>query len=182
LKEAGYANGFKTKVVAQSVAERIDELSIFKQMWAKVGVEVEIDAKESTVYTGIANARSHEDMIYRSMFQTFSIQLFLSGLRGTSTFNSSYVNDPAGSVPYIEDRYNTLQNNVFVNNPAAYKAYRELKPFVLEQAYYIPRPTPNTYVFWWPWLKNYYGQGNPNTTMFARFFWIDQELKRQMGK
>jgi peptide/nickel transport system substrate-binding protein len=184
LKDAGYPNGFKASVIVTNTAERIDELSIFKDMWAKVGIELQIDPKESAVYTSIANARSHEDMIYRSPFQTFSIQLFLSGLRGTSTFNGSYVNDPAGSDPFIEERYSRLQANIFVDNPAAYQAYKELKPYVLENAFYIPRPTPFTYTFWWPWLKNYNGQGTPtmNPFGFVKYFWVDEGLKRQMGK
>jgi len=183
LKDAGYPNGFKTSVITVNTAERVDELSIFKGMWAKVGVDLTIDQKESGVYTSIANARSHENMIYRSPFQTFSIQLFLSGLRGSSTFNGSYVDDPIGSDPFIEERYNRLQQNIFVDNPAAYKAYQELKPYVLENVFYIPRPTPYTYVFWWPWLKNYYGQGTPTMMPFglAKFFWIDIALKQQMG-
>ncbi len=183
LRDAGYPNGFKTSVVTVNTAERIDELSIFKGMWAKVGIDLTIDPKESGVYTSIANARSHENMIYRSPFQTFSIQLFLSGLRGSSTFNGSYVDDPIGSDSFIEERYNRLQQNIFVDNPAAYKAYRELKPYVLENVFYIPRPTPYTYVFWWPWLNNYYGQGTPTMMPFglAKFFWIDQALKQQMG-
>ncbi len=105
LKDAGYPNGFKTSVITVNTAERVDELSIFKGMWAKVGIDLAIDPRESGVYTSIANARSHENMIYRSPFQTFSIQLFLSGLRGSSTFNGSYVNDPIGSDPFIEERY-----------------------------------------------------------------------------
>ena len=183
LKDAGYPNGFKTSVITVNTAERIDELSIFKSMWATVGIDLTIDAKESGVYTSIANARSHENMIYRSPFQTFSIQLFLSGLRGSSTFNGSYVDDPIGSDSFIEERYSRLQQNIFVDNPAAYKAYRELKPYVLENAFYIPRPTPYTYVFWWPWLKNYYGQGTPTMMPFglAKFFWVDVALKQQMG-
>ena len=105
MKDAGYPNGFKTSVITVNTAERVDELSIFKGMWAKVGIDLTIDSRESGVYTSIANARSHENMIYRSPFQTFSIQLFLSGLRGSSTFNGSYVNDPIGSDPFIEERY-----------------------------------------------------------------------------
>ena len=184
LKDAGYPSGFKASVITTSAAERIDEMSVFKSMWAKVGVELTIEPKETAVFSSISTGRTHEDMIYRSMFQTFSIQLFLSGLRGTSTFNSSYVDDPIGSVPFIEDCYTRLQKNVFVDNAAAYQAYKDLKPFILEQAYYIPRPTPYTYIFWWPWLKNYYGQANVNTLPFgfAKFLWVDQELKASLKK
>ena len=184
MEEAGYPDGFKAQVICTTAAERIDELSVFKDMWAKIGIELQIEPKETAVYSSIANGRIQEDMIYRSMFQTFSIQLFLSGLRGTSTFNSSYVNDPVGSVPFIEDVYTKLQSNVFVKNQVAYDAYKSLKPFILEQAYYVPRPTPYTYIFWWPWLKNYYGQANTNTIAFGflKYLWIDRDLKEQLGK
>ncbi|OGO37072.1 MAG: hypothetical protein A2147_05680, partial [Chloroflexi bacterium RBG_16_57_8] len=180
LEEAGYPNGFKASILVANSAERVDELSVFKQMWSQVGIDVSIDVREPAVFTGIAFARSHQDMIYRSMFQTFSIQLFLSGLRGTSTFNSSYVNDPAGNDPYIEQRYQDLQTYIFTDTPKAYKAYQELKPYVLEQAFYIPRPTPFTYTIWWPWLKNSYGQGLGQGE-WLQYYWIDQDLKRAMG-
>ncbi|MBM2825914.1 MAG: bac 5 protein, partial [Dehalococcoidales bacterium] len=174
LKDAGYPSGFKASILVTGTTQ-IDEVSIFKDQWAKIGVELVIDTRESGAFNTVATARAHEDMIYRSMFQTFSIQLFLSGLRGTSTFNSSYVNDPPGSDPYVEARYQSIQDNVFKNPSVAYQAYRELKPYVLEQAFYIPRPTPYSYSVWWPWLKNYYGQG------FLKYNWIDQDLKKTMG-
>jgi peptide/nickel transport system substrate-binding protein len=174
LTDAGYPNGFKAHILVAGTTQ-IDEVSIFKDMWAKVGVELVFDTMETGAFNAVAMARSHEDLIYRSMFQTFSIQLFLSGLRGKSTFNSSYVNDPAGSDPYIEARYQSIQDNIFKNPSVAYQAYKELKPYVLEQAFYIPRPTPYTYSVWWPWLKNYDGQG------FLKYNWIDQDLKKSMG-
>ena len=178
LKDAGFPSGFKTSVICTSTAERVDELSIFKGMWAKVGIDLTIEPKETGVYTAINAKRGHEDMVYRSMFQTFSIQLFLSGLRGTSTFNSSYVNDPPGSDPYVEQRYQDLQKYIFVDTPKAYKAYQELKPYVLEQAFYIPRPSPNIYTIWWPWVKSFYGQGST----FINYFWVDKSVKEGMGK
>jgi peptide/nickel transport system substrate-binding protein len=178
LKDAGYPNGFKTSVVSPSTAERVDELSIFKGMWAKVGIDLTIEPKETGVYTALNAKRAHEDMVYRSMFQTFSIQLFLSGLRGTSTFNSSYVNDPPGSDPYVEQRYQDLQKYIFVDTPRAYKAYQELKPYVLEQVFYIPRPSPNIYTIWWPWVKSFYGQGSS----FINYFWVDKGVKESMGR
>jgi hypothetical protein len=33
---------------------------------------------------------------------------------------------------------------------------------------------------WWPWLKNYYGQ--PAAGLFLKYAWIDQDLKKSMGK
>ena len=177
LAEAGYPDGFKAKVITSPDAERIDELAIFQDMWSKIGVELEIDIRETGAYFRIGGRRTHEEMIYRILFQTFSIQLFFSGHRGTSTFNTSYINDPPGTVPYLEELYWDVQEYIFSDTPRAYEAYKNLKPYLLEQAYYIVRPTPYTYTMWWPWLQNFYGQG----TGFVRYFWIDTALKESMG-
>jgi peptide/nickel transport system substrate-binding protein len=178
LADAGYPDGFKAKVVVSSSAASIDELSIFVDMWDKVDVTLEMDVREPGGYFTIAMARRHEEMIYRSMFSTLSIQLFQSGWRGTSSFNSSFVNDPAGSIPLLEDIYNEMQTYIFTDTPRAYEAYKSAKSYLLEQAYYIPRPTPYTYNLWWPWLQNYYGQFYGE---YARFYWIDEAMKKSMG-
>jgi hypothetical protein len=47
----------------------------------------------------------------------------------------------------------------------------------MEQAYAIPKPAPYTYNFWWPWLKNNYGQGSG----YIRYAWVDQPMKKSMG-
>jgi peptide/nickel transport system substrate-binding protein len=179
LKEAGYPNGFKAKVVTLNVPQRTDELSIFVDQWAKVGIELELDVRDTGVYNGINAARSHEDLVYRFLWGTFVQQLYLSGLRGISGYNPSFVSDPSkGTVdPVIEEIFHAVNDNIFVDNNKAYEEYKRLKAYVLEQAYYIVRPTPWTYSFWWPWLNNSFGQG----AGFVRYYWIDQKLKQSMG-
>jgi peptide/nickel transport system substrate-binding protein len=50
LKEAGYPNGFKTSIIVSGQGSDVDDVSIFKDMWAKVGVELVLDVKELTVF------------------------------------------------------------------------------------------------------------------------------------
>ena len=177
LKEAGYPNGFKTSIVINSVAERIDELSIYKQMWAKVGVDVSIDVKENTIYTGMTGPlHNYDDMIYRFMFGNFFIQMTFSAARGAAINNPSRVNYPIGTIPYIEDIFTQYNKYIFVDWPKAFVEFKKLKPFLLEQAFIIPRPTPYTYSFWQPWMKNYFGQG----VSLIRYAWIDQAIKESM--
>lgn len=176
LTQAGYPDGFKAKVVVTSDAERVDDFSIFKDMWAKIGVVIDIDVREPGAYIAVAFRRTHDEMIYRSMFSTLSIQLFHSGWRGASSFNSSFVNEPAGSAPLLEDIYNEMQTYIFTDTPRAYEAYKKAKEYLLEQAFYIPRPTPYTYNLWWPWLQNIYGQLD-----FGKYYWVDSAMKKSMG-
>jgi peptide/nickel transport system substrate-binding protein len=179
LADAGYPNGFKTTVIVPTSSDAIDEISIFKDEWAKVGVDLELDRREPGGYITIAMGRRQDEMIYRSMFSTLSIQLFFSGWMGSSSFNSSFVDDPAGTDPAIEQAYNDVQTYIFTDTPRAYTAYKNAEAHLLEQAFYIPRPTPYTYIVWWPWLQNYYGQ-SPGTDL-ARFHWIDEAMKKSMG-
>jgi len=54
-----------------------------------------------------------------------------------------------------------------------------MMPYVLENAWYIETPQPYSYSFWWPWLKNYNGEA---MTAFYQYAWIDQSMKKTMGK
>jgi len=177
LTEAGYPIGFKTSVVTDNNTERVDMLSIVKAYWAAVGIDLVLDIKTSGVYQSISSARSNTEMLYRSTFGMSAQQLAFTPFRGTQSNNPSYVNDPPGTDLFIEGLFNNVNNNIFVNMPTAYQQYKLLKPYLLEKAYQITMPTPYTYNMWWPWLKNYHGQG----TGFIRYAWIDQPLKASMG-
>lgn len=178
LKEAGYPNGFKVSIVVQTAAERIDELSVFKDMWAKVGVELMLEPKEAgayAVFTGAGNP--YNEMLYRSVGPAFAQTLYMGNSRGPGIWNPSHINNPYGSVPYLEDLFNEYNKALFVDMPKLYELVKAHNQFVMEQAYAIPKPGPYVYNFWWPWLKNYYGQG----TGFVTYAWVDQDLKKAMG-
>ncbi len=63
LKEAGYPNGFKAKIVCSNTVFNVDFLSAVKAMWAKVGVDLEIQPKEVGVYTALWQGMTYEDML-----------------------------------------------------------------------------------------------------------------------
>lgn len=179
LKDAGYPNGFKASVVTSSVQARVDELSVFKDQWAKVGVELIFDIKDTAVYNGIVTSRLYDDMLYGALVTTFNNQLSFGGFRGPATL--SYIDDPSGKDAFIESLWPSVNNNIFINMPKAYDEYKKLKPHLLEQSYYIVRPQPYYYNLWWPWLKNHYGQPAGINMGFVRYWWIDQALKKSMG-
>ena len=55
----------------------------------------------------------------------------------------------------------------------------------LLDAGFIPMANPDIILCYWPWLKNYYGETDAayhnQIPMIARM-WIDQNLKRSLGK
>jgi peptide/nickel transport system substrate-binding protein len=180
LAEAGYPNGFKASVIVPTQpVTAVDEVTVFKEMWSKVGVDLTLDLKEPAVYNSMNTARNNPEMSYRLLWGAYAQQLYFSPFSAGSTNNPSYVNDPAGTAPFYADLYNEVSQYIFIDMPKAYEAYKKLKPVALEDAWYIMRPTPNTYILWWPWLKNYMGQGN-GPFKFTQS-WIDTDLKRSMG-
>ena len=179
LKEAGYPNGFKTKIVVTNTPALIDRLSVIKDMWAKIGVDLEIQPKEPAVYNSLSTTRSYEELIYKGApGGTMNIGT-MSAMQGETHWNMSYVRDPK-----VGQVHGEIQKNIVINMPKVFQLYHDLLPYALEQAWVIPTPFPHQYTFWWPWVKNYQGEiyvmGFAGYT-FAKFVWIDQDLKKQMG-
>jgi peptide/nickel transport system substrate-binding protein len=177
LKDAGYPNGFKTAMIIPAAGS--DRAETLKAMWAKVGVDVEIQLRETAVYNSMAAGRTHEQMLLRTIFAIYPSYLNFTAHRGASFNNPSYVNDPPGSDKTIEDAYQAVQKNVLVNMPGVWDPYRKMLPYLLEQAPVIPWPSPRNTALWWPWLKNYHGEAGLN---WLQFYWVDQDVKRQLGK
>ncbi|MBI2829969.1 MAG: ABC transporter substrate-binding protein [Chloroflexi bacterium] len=178
LKEAGYPNGFKTNIVYQNLTDITDYLSIVKDMWAKVGVDLALDPKEAGAYEGMFQSKSY-DQLYAGHGYPMSILYNMNVMRGPSGDNASNINDPI-----VEQYYPKVQKAAGSGNFAeADRLYKELMKYVLDQAWVIPRVNPSTYTMWWPWLKNYKGEvavGYINRH-FSYWVWLDQELKKSMG-
>ena len=177
LAEAGYPSGFKTRIVTWSNPGYIDYLSAVKAMWAKIGVDVTIQPMEFGAYMGMQMSRQYDEMLYGFFVQPGPYaQLF--DFRGTSTFNRSWVNDPK-----VDATYNEILKYNLIDQAKVDQLHHDIMPYVLSQAWYIPRPSTYVYYFWQPWLKNYNGEVdlgyNPN---WGKYIWIDQNLKKQMGK
>lgn len=174
LKEAGYPNGFKTQIICTSTM--VDYLAIYKDMWAKIGVELNLQTVDSGVYFNYTTTRGYPEMLYGFFVQPGPYAQLLP-FRIDNTFNRSWVNDERVNATYDE----ILKYNL-IDQAKVDQLHRELMPYVLEQAWYIPGPGPYLYTAWQPWLKNYYGEGNIGYQPFwVRFVWIDQDLKRSLG-
>ncbi|MBI2850048.1 MAG: ABC transporter substrate-binding protein [Chloroflexi bacterium] len=179
LKEAGYPNGFKTTMIVQSTSTEIDAASVIKAMWVKVGVDVELQPKELTTYSAISTARTWEDtfMGAAGVSTLYTTILSLGGYRGASL--TDVVKDQKAI-----DTYDQMQKSVFVDMPKVDELFRSLVPYLMEQAYVIPRPVPYSATMWQPWLKNYHGEktsGILTLDLWPQHVWIDQELKKSMG-
>ncbi len=73
-----------------------------------------------------------------------------------------------------------------VKNPDNYfKTMKEAGVYELASAWGIWMPAYDTTRVWWPWLKNYGGVSNggyDNRNDWTKYAWIDQALKKSMGR
>jgi peptide/nickel transport system substrate-binding protein len=179
LKEAGYPNGFKAKIVCRNTIADVDFLSAVKAMWAKVGVELEIQPKELGVYTSIWQGLNYEDMLYAGGMGIGGYYRMVA-FDTPSYWNPSQVNDPKVQATKIKvyEAFNALK----VDEVDA--LFKDLMKYAMDQAWYIPRPLPYSYVLWWPWLKNYHGEMNVGWAgsgyEWCQFVWVDEPLKAKI--
>jgi len=183
LKEAGYPTGFKAKLVLSSSSAAGDLAAVIKDMWAKVGVEIELQPKDATLYSSIFATRNYDELFFGSQ-PGGTGQLFTrygnSYFRGPNNFNLSYVNDPEGTDATITKLIEDVQKAVMVDYPKAEELTKALNQYTLDQAFLIPTPAPYVYILWQPWIKNYYGEGASHH--WLQYMWIDQDLKKSLGR
>jgi len=175
LADAGYPNGFKTKLLL--TAKAVPLCSLLADYWANVGVDVELDVKEQGVYNSMKAERTHEAMIW-SVMSTVAPGQFRP-FRPTDWQDASLVDDPRVNAAYEE-----IAANLIVKQEDADEAMHEIFPYCLEQAWFVEPPSPYLWTLWWPWLKGYGGEytvGQSNGDIWARWVWMDEDLKVSMG-
>ena len=177
LAEAGYPNGFKTKMTCQaSPTTYVDYFSIIKTMWAKVGIDLTIDPKETAVFSSLYQARAYDEMICMSQGPIGAVYKFLY-CTGNSFTNGSYISDPKAEAAWTE-----VQKYVFTDIAAADRVHKEWVKYPLDQVWAIPYEYAPMHHFWWPWLKNYHGEysiGYDTEYKWTTWAWVDQDMKEK---
>jgi peptide/nickel transport system substrate-binding protein len=178
LKEAGYPNGFKTKIVCDGSSTQPDLLSIIREDLLKVGIDMEIQPRETGVYTSIYRGRTHEEMLMKgSVDYAFPFRMLM--VRQESFDNPAYF-----EAPYTRKAYEDISRIVGIDDAAVNGILKDVGKFSLEQAWGIWLPAPQQYRIWWPWVGNYHGEatlGYDNQLGYIPYLCIDNTLKRSMG-
>jgi peptide/nickel transport system substrate-binding protein len=171
LAEAEYPDGFTARMILWSAFDYTDIASVLQDMWAKAGIKLELQPKESGVFGSIAYSWSYQDMILCPMIWGSQYPTCLN-LMSFKSPCFGYVSDPV-----IEAAFREIQKHVIIDMSEANRLFRELMPYLVEQAYYLPLPSTLASSLWWPWLKNYHGE---TPIGFAKYWWIDRDMKEEM--
>jgi peptide/nickel transport system substrate-binding protein len=179
LSDAGFPKGFDTTIVCTSGTDQVDILSVIKNNWADIGVNLTLQPKDAAVYENFRRARSADQIIFSTSAYASGRVVNFIDIRGSGIYQQAYIDDPD-----VEVAYQAAQKNIFVDWPAIDKAYKELTPKLLEKSWCIPMPTIHQYEMWWPWIKNYHGEARINQgsdwNTFVKWVWLDQDLKKQI--
>ena len=171
LTEAGYPDGFECTVLAS--AEGM--LPVIKDMWSKVGVEMNVDIRTSPVVTSVTQRSQQEDM-YAGGCDGTGILKFHE-YRQDDYMNYSRLNDERCEEIWVQiSEYNHDFSKVS-------EIIYENTPYLLENMWFTLLPSATTYYLWQPWLKAWNGEyttGYWNHYGPSLYVWIDQEMKADM--
>ncbi len=177
LAEAGYPNGFKTQIIC--IAAEVDFLSLIREYFLDIGVDMVINQVELGTKTSMDRGRTYPEMIYKGLVQDYQFAWRMLFLRIESADNVAMINDPRFRAPYEEICQIIGKDDARVN-----EIIKEVSRMSLELAWAVWMPGPEIYTFWWPWLQNFYSNGwggywTPNDWTY--YCWIDEALKKSMG-
>jgi peptide/nickel transport system substrate-binding protein len=178
LTDAGYPNGFKTKV--HTTAPFVDWMEVMQAMFADVNVDLEIVVHEHGTWTSMRRTRP---AAYDGMFFSWwwiGDTVTLSRVRDmASTTNLSNVDEPRYRQAYLDI------GALWPDEDAQFALYKDISLDIIENAWAVNIPPVFEYSMWWPWLRDYNGEwslGNTASPCTAfPYIWFDDEMQEEMG-
>jgi peptide/nickel transport system substrate-binding protein len=182
LADAGYPDGFKCEIVVWNYYYYLDQLQVVADMWADIGVDLTINTVDYATVTATMFFHSYDDMLY-SGYAGAGTYFKGTNWWGKGMFNGSLIDDP------VLNDYRDQMMAAYPDDEEACSIHREMLPYLQENCYVIHVVGADTYRFWWPWVKNYSGEGSLGYYKFisqgfggfTQYLWIDQDLKEDMG-
>lgn len=178
LADAGYPDGFEMEFYyASDDPINQDLASLLQAEWARIGVTVNLVGTDYVTYRNYRDTMTYEDAILVGT-QIGNPTGSISNLFGTGGFvnYAEYSNPELDAM--IEEINNTLdpeKQNELIKEAAimALDDASQIGLYLVPQAYY-----------WWPWVKNYYGEitiDDGTLGGLVPYMWIDENLKESMG-
>jgi peptide/nickel transport system substrate-binding protein len=181
LAEAGYPNGFKTSVTIGSTSD-LDLCQIFQAYLAEVGIEMDIDVVESTVFSDYVNRnRKHEYMAWDYFAWTFSPMRPFTIFYSENVRDNQNIVDPVYDEMYLKEVWE--EGEPLISSEEYQQRLMDkvhaLNQHIVSHYWIVPGPPSFTYIFWQPWLKGYSGENGRCALNYSRC-WIDEDLKKEI--
>ena len=177
LAEAGYPDGFTFEVVARVDPTAEDTLAMYADFWDDIGVTTDINMLENATWTSMQTAQSWSDTYHAGFGTGHPAYILKTRFLSDSLFNYSVWSDA-----WMDEQI--LKAEQITDVAEASAIFKEVHEYAVGQAPYVPTPAANTRVYWWPWVRNYYGEVAVGAGSYAAIharIWIDEELKNELG-
>jgi peptide/nickel transport system substrate-binding protein len=179
LAEAGYPNGFSFKVQYNAVnGTHGDLIQMLAAYYDKIGVKLEIQPMEYPAFLSAMTTRTNAPGYLMDNGHTNPTTTIRKNFVKGQVWNPSQWNDPA---------YEKKMDDVLKERDEGKRQImlKVMTREILEKAPYVWLPTAYNHAAWWPWVKNYNGELRAGAVrpwpIYSRI-WIDQDLKKKMGK
>jgi ABC-type transport system substrate-binding protein len=186
LAEAGYPNGFKTNVVADTSWDK-NLLPIVRSYFADIGIDMEIRPMEhNAMLTYVETDRKHE-LVWREygpLGHNYSPMGAINRLHSKHLPNWLGIHDSMMDTFYPKALAATTEEELKL-------IMKDVNERAARQHYVVCLLQPMSYTLYQPWLKGFNSQchsitmgvmGGPSRLSFyGGRCWIDSELKKKMG-
>ena len=177
LADAGYPNGFEIDVLAMNVYQNDDIAEIVADQWQDLGVTVNITVKDGSAVNKEVRPPAHMEydavawvMVTHTPILFAHTYYGSKGPRNAGYYRSEYFDERMLGAIREQDDAKRVQMLTEAN-------LRQQDDVAA-----IPFAFPSWRTFWWPWVKNIYGEVWYHIhTPDAHNWWLDQALKEEMG-
>ncbi len=186
LAAAGYPNGFKTDVVADTAADS-NLLQIVKSYFSAIGIDMDIRPMDSPSWISfVRTGRKYDAMAYGSSGDLgFTYEPIRQLNRYVTNYpaNFNMVSDPVFDAFAPQATADTNMNDIK-------QVLTNANKYVAQQHWVVALLQPNLFELCQPWLHGYTGQndavfggtvGAGLLYFYPARFWIDQNLKKSLG-
>lgn len=178
LADAGYPDGLSLELNANNQPKSQDRAALLKDMWEDIGVDVSINVLEQVDFTARNRAGEYEHVTSDGPKVGNPLLVPYNFGRTGNFFNVSNYSNP---------EFDELIDKVVAFTPEEERIefHREATKMFLRDVPLIPTNLVVTGHYWWPWVKNYYGERNVGDSGQAgplvAHSWLDLDLKESMG-
>jgi peptide/nickel transport system substrate-binding protein len=176
IVDAGYPDGFELEITVPTVElEMIDLAEMLAGLWEQdLGVKLNINIVDHNAYGAMREQRTYGNIIMWEGYPLLSSSVIDYYKTGAYSNYSMYSN------PRIDEL--AAEVSVLSEVSDLEPLLQEMFTIALDEVPIIPLAMASQYTYWWPWVKNYYGERNATIIQPpVETLWIDQALKQEMG-
>jgi peptide/nickel transport system substrate-binding protein len=177
LADAGYPNGFELDCIYDiGMGVASDAVELLENMWGKIGVKLNLIGARGAAYTGTVG--------YPAVWKHVATGGATGNVSPYASLSAQGHPDSDFDDGHFKKQFTLAKTEI---DPVKRGAMlKDLAVHALDHVPRLPLGIPNVLQVWWPWVKNYYGEGwtgdyNSNYEPMWSTLWIDQAMKKDMG-